>query len=263
MGSAAQSTDKSRARRKTIGLAVQLAGAILAISSVFVAAFSSQVGATTLSTGTVTVRIPSSGAVADSPLSEQEVVEVEVAPNAVLKRTSLETAGYQSGAVPIRVEECADSGGTVGNLPTKASSCDPTTLESVGVIQPDGSLVLKTFTVLMVPDVQLLGPSTGIQCDASHECVLGIFSDQNDFQKPHLFSAPFLIDQSTTPASATSSSGSTANGTNSGSTATVASASASPVLANTGSPTLWPWLLGSGAALIIVGTLMRLGLRRA
>jgi hypothetical protein len=256
-------TTKTPEFRRRAGLAVQLLGAVLAVSAVAVTVLSSHAGATTLSNSIVTLRLASSGDVADNPLSDGEVVDVAVAANSELKRSSLEAAGYPSGAVPIKMLECADSGGEASNLPTEPTECDPTTVAATAILQSDGSLLLKGFTIYALPDLAVLGPSNGTVCDASHECVVGIFSDQNDFTKPHIFSAPFEVASS--PASDSDTAGSAANtpgtGANSNATSSSGSAGASVALANTGSPTLWPWLVGLGAAMFIGGTVMRLNRR--
>jgi hypothetical protein len=265
MSSLVRKPEDRPALRIKVGQFVQLAGALLALSALAVALFSSHAGATTVSNNTVTVKMASSGAVAVSPLSDGAVVDISVAANSELDRSSLAAAGYPSGAVPIKVLECEDSGGTSENLPTKATECEPETIDSTANGQANGSLFVKGFTVYALPDPSVLGASSGTVCDASHECVLGIFANQNDFSKPHIFSAPFEVtpgspsandpggssDQGTSVKSATDSS-TVSSG------ASASSAASSATLANTGSPTIWPWLLVSGAALLIGGTGMRL-----
>ena len=116
----------------------------------------------------------------------------------------------------------------------------------------------KGFTIYALPDPTDLGASNGTVCDdAEHQCVLGFFSNQNDFSKPHLFSAPFQV-TSTSASSYRSihqcvrcvelrSAG--------GASAEVSVPPAT--LADTGGPTLWPWLLGAGFVLLLVGSALR------
>jgi len=249
-------------------LALQIIGAVLVVSSVIVGVFASHAGAAALSNGSVTIKVASNGSVATSPLNDGQVVDVSVAPNSALSRSSLEAAGFQSGAVPIKVLECADLNGQAANLPTKPADCEPTTIRAVGGADANGSVLVKGYTIYALPDEADLGSSSGTVCDnTQHQCVLGIFSNQHDFTKPHVFSAPFQVTPSGLPngAIATSSSGSSSSSSaGSGSGSGSASSGASPgvsvppaTLANTGGPTLWPWLLGAGCVLLIVGSALR------
>jgi len=250
-------------------------GAVLVVSSVIVGVFSSHAGAASLNNGTVAIEVPPHDALATTPLTDQQVVDVVVGPNSTLSRSSLEQAGFPSGAVPIKVVECADLDGQVANLPKVPSDCDGSTLVAVPGVQANGSLFVKGFTIFALPDALKLGASNGTVCDdAVHQCVLGVFSDQTNFGKPHLFSAPFQIvstsDNQTAPTGATSASGSAAGGTSgsaasSGSAPGGASAQVSvtaATLADTGGPTLWPWLLGAGLLLLVAGAVLRQVQRR-
>jgi len=260
-----QKATKSPEWRRKAGLTAQVLGALLVVSSLAAAVFSSGAGASTLSNSVVTVKVASSGAVAQSPLSDKENVDISVAANSELGRPSLEAAGFPSGAVPIKLLECADSGGLSTNLPTEAAECDPGTIDSTADVQANGSLLVKGFTVYALPDTAALGASNGTTCDDSHECVIGIFANQNDFSKPHIFSAPFQVTASATSASSAGGSSNQGISTKSSTASTSASAAlsaSSATLANTGSPTIWPWLLGAGAALLIGGTGVRLSRRR-
>ena len=242
--------------------ALQILGAVLVVSSIIVGVFSSHAGAAQLTNGTVTLKISSSGAVATNPLANHEVVDLSVAANSTLSRSSLEDAGFPSGAVVIKVLECADPDGQEANLPKKPTDCEPETIDSVPGAQENGSLFLKGFTMYALPDPVDLGVSNGTVCDAQHQCVLGFFSNQNDFSKPHLFSAPFQV------VSSGASTGASGNGTGStsgsGASSSASTGGASPevsvpaaTLANTGGPTLWPWLLGAGGVLLLVGSALR------
>jgi hypothetical protein len=251
-------------QRRRVPLALQVLGAVLVVSSVIVGVFSSHAGAADLSNGVVTLQT-SSGSAAENPLANNQVVNVSVGPNSTLSRSSLEAAGFPSGVVGMKVIQCADPGGQVANLPQDLTSCAPTTIETGPGPQADGSVSIEGVLIYTVPNVAVLGPSNGTVCDASHECVLGIFSDQEDFTKPHLFSAPFYVTGGTgTPSSGSSATGPSSSGSSASSGSQAASAGASPgvsvqpaTLANTGAPALWPWLLGAGCILLLVGSTLR------
>ena len=251
---------------RRVTLALQLLGAVLVISSVIVGAFASHAGATDLSNGPVTLQT-SGGSTAQNPLMNNQAVNVSIGPNSTLSRSSLEAAGFPSGVVGMKVLQCADPGGQVANLPQRLASCAPGTLVNGTLPHEDGSLSIQGFTIYTVPNDAVLGPSNGTVCDAQHQCVLGIFSNQEDFSKPHLFSAPFEISGGTgaasTGASTTGSSDSAGSQTNSTSSQTNSAGASAGVsvsaatLANTGTPTLWPWLLGAGCVLLLLGSGLR------
>src|ERR1700728_1576932 len=181
-------------------LVLQVLGVTLVFSSVIVGVFASHAGASSLSNGTVTLNIASNGAVATSPLADGQIVDVTVAPNSTLSQSSLEAAGFPSGVVPLKVLECADLDGSVANLPKDPTDCEPATIRAASNVAENGSLLLKGFTIYALPDAADLGASSGTVCDNTvHQCVLGIFSNQLEFAKPHLFSAPFQVTPSGLP----------------------------------------------------------------
>jgi hypothetical protein len=242
-------------------LGLQLLGAVLVVTSVVVGLFTSHAGATALSNGSVTLEV-SGHSVATNPLVSHQLVTVSVAPNSTLSRSSLEAAGFPSGAVAIKILECADPGGQAANLPTNETKCEPETIDPNGTAQQDGSMAEPGYTIYALPDPTDLGVSNGTVCDMAHQCVLGIFSNQRDFTKPHLFSAPFQIASTSASGGATSTTTPSASGVGSAATGASAGVSVPPAtLANTGGPTLWPWLLGAGAILLVAGTALR-GFRR-
>ncbi len=244
---------------RRVSLALQLLGAVFVVSAIFVGVFSSHASAAPLSNGTVTLKVSPSGVVATNPLVNHQVVDLSVAPNSTLSQSSLESAGFPSGAVAIKVLECSDLGGQQANLPKQPTDCEPETIDSQAGVGADGSFFLKGYTIYALPDGADLGVSNGTMCDdAEHQCVLGFFSNQNDFTKPHLFSAPFQVQS--TAASNGAGSTSAASGSSSGSTTGGAAAGVSvppATLANTGGPTLWPWLLGVGFVLLVAGSALR------
>ena len=195
-----------------VALTLQLLGAVLVVSSIVVGVFASHAGAAALTNGMVALKDGSSGAVATNPLVNHQVVDLSVAANSTLNRSSLEAAGFPSGAVPIKVLECSDIGGQVTNLPKKPTDCEPETIDAVAGAQQNGSLFVKGFTIYALPDPVDLGVSNGTVCDdAEHQCVLGFFSNQNDFSKPHLFSGPFQVTSTGTSNGAGSTNGSGAS----------------------------------------------------
>ncbi len=254
-----QTAPGRRVPARRLPLALQLLGALLVISAIVVGLFASHAGAAPLTNGTVAIKTGSGGAVANNPLAHQQVVDLAVAPNSTLSRSSLEAAGFPSGAVAIKVLECSDLGGQQANLPKKPTDCEPGTIDSISGAAPDGSLFIKGYTIYALPDPTDLGVPSGTICDdAEHQCVLGFFSNQNDFTKPHLFSGPFQV---TAAAAAGGASTSTAGTASSGSATTGGASAAVSVppatLADTGGPTLWPWLLGAGGVLLVVGSTLR------
>jgi hypothetical protein len=244
-----------RSRSRLLALGLQLLGAILVATSVILGVFVSHAGAADLSNGTVAIET-SAGSVATSPLSMHQVVTVKVGPNSTMSRSSLEAAGFPSGAVPIKIIECADPGGTTANLPLSEKQCEPETIDPNGTVLENGSMVEPGYTIYSLPDTAELGNSSGTVCDMEHECVLGIFSNQLDFTKPHLFSAPFFVNPTSTSGGSTSATtAATTPTTTPGASAAVSVPAAQ--LANTGGPDLWPWLLGAGVIMLVAGTALR------
>ncbi len=142
-------------------------------------------GTVTLSTiGTVTP---------NTPYSSGQSINISVVANTTMDQASLAAAGFPSGAVNIKFLECADPGGLASNLPTKPAGCEPETIGTIAAANVDGSMTFLNYEVLALPDPNL-GSSNGTVCDNDlNPCVIGIFSNQNDFSKPHIFSAPFYV----------------------------------------------------------------------
>jgi hypothetical protein len=130
-----------------------------------------------------------------TPYTSGQTIDLVVGANTTMNNAAMVAAGYPSGADPIKFLECADPGGTTANLPIKPTQCEPATVESNSGAGADGSMSLtgaNGYTVYALPDSAL--GSNGTVCgSASNPCVIGIFADQNDFTKPHLFSAPFQV----------------------------------------------------------------------
>ncbi|MGA2522131.1 MAG: hypothetical protein ABSG81_15095 [Acidimicrobiales bacterium] len=143
-------------------------------------------GSTTLSTiGEVT---------SNAPYSSGQNIDVSVAANSTLDLSNLEANGY-TGEPAMKAVECADPDGLSSNLPsTPTGHCDGQTILSTSAVNSDGSFVINDYTVYALPDNATFGegPNSTPVCGVGTEaCVLYLGPAQNDFSKPHLFSAPF------------------------------------------------------------------------
>jgi hypothetical protein len=248
-----------------LGLIAQFVGALLILGSIIAVVFSSNAGASSLSNGVVALTEGTGSVVASNPLASHQVISIVVGPNSTLDRSALEAAGFPSGAVAIKAIECADPGGLTSNLPKKPTDCEPLTVKTTIHIESNGSVYIPGYVIYALPDITDMGSSNGTACDDSdHQCVVGMFTNQNDFTKPHLFSGPFQVTAATTSGDGqqTGSTGQGASGNSSAGTVSAGVSVPPATLAFTGSPTLWPWLLGSGIVLLLVGTGLRLAKRR-
>jgi hypothetical protein len=197
----------------------------------------SEAGGAALANGSVTLTAggPGETNTVVSPLVSEVPINVVVGPNSKLARPAVEAAGYPSGAVPVKFLECADPGGTTANLPTKSTQCEPETVISSANLRADGSIVMRNYLILALPD-PALGSSSGTTCDMQHACVIGIFTNYNDFTKPHLFSSAFDVAPATSSSngsagtSGASGSGSRSSSGSSGSGGSGASNGGSTVL---------------------------------
>jgi hypothetical protein len=136
--------------------------------------------------------VPSSvipiGASTPGPFASGQVVEVKIPANPT----------FAAGA-GINIVECAAPAGVA---PTDPSQCDGLTLQPDTILAAaDGSVDYTVtgstsgFTMFALPDTTLLGESAAGTpvCNLSHECVLYIGENQNDFTVPHFFSQPFFV----------------------------------------------------------------------
>ena len=174
-------------------------------------------GANTLTSGDGNTTLTTQGTVASgAPYSSGQIIDLNVAANNVLSASNLFASGtpgcsqLSAGPPPTYscsgnyyVEECTNPGGTTTSLPTGASGCEAATLATGGK-NADGHLSLiggNGPTIFDLPDPGTLGSATMTgTCDvAPNQCVLGIFAENpqagNGFAYPHLFSAPFQVDQ--------------------------------------------------------------------
>ena len=246
---------------RRVPLALQLLGAVLVVSSIFVGVFASHAGAAALSNGTVALKVSSSGAVATNPLANHQVVDLAVAANSTLSRSSSRPPDSRAEPCPSRSSSVPISAGRRRISPRSRLTASRRRSIPCRVRRRTGVCSLKGFTIYALPDPADLGVSNGTVCDdAEHQCVLGFFSNQNDFSKPHLFSAPFQVTSTGAATVAPHRPPARQVPSGSGSAAGGASAAVSvppATLANTGGPTLWPWLLGAGFVLLLVGSALR------
>ena len=184
-----------RSSRARFGVRLVLALAL--IGAVFSIATITGSEASTLTSGDGFTSLSTQGTVAaNTPYTSGQVINIDIAANSTMSTANL-IANNGGLTGPIKFLECADPGGLPANLPTKSTECEPGTVQPIAGLSSDGSGHLDGsggYTVYALPDVATLGPSNGTICDAGlNPCVIGIFANQNDFTKPHLFSAPFYV----------------------------------------------------------------------
>jgi hypothetical protein len=156
-----------------------LLSAGLALSLALVAGCSSSSSATT--TGPA---VAINGSFSVSTLHAGQVITVSVGANKVFEPL-----------LAVNIIECSDPGGQVSKLPVSLSHCDENTVQGNTVIaKSDGSAHESGYTIYRLPSSVLgEGKTVTPNCDATHECVLYVGQDQDDFTKPKAFSAPFLV----------------------------------------------------------------------
>ena len=126
---------------------------------------------------------------AGTPFSSGQTIAVDIPSNSNL----------QPGA-SIKILECSDANGTVGNLPQNVSQCDGNTIQGDTVlVNSDGSVDYSNYTVYALPDFHSLGESKDGQpvCNTTHLCVLYVGQNQLDFRAPHFWSKPFKVSLTT------------------------------------------------------------------
>jgi len=154
-------------------------------------------GANTLTSSDGNTNLTTIGTItAGTPYSSGQTITVATIANSVINNAN-EPPAFQGGN--FYLEECVDPGGTPAGLPTNAGGCEAATLTPV-TKTPSGA-ISKAFIVYDLPDPGTLGtPTLTGTCDvAPNQCVVGIFSGNpqqgTNFNAPHLFSAPFQMDQ--------------------------------------------------------------------
>lgn len=124
------------------------------------------------------------GSAGPSTFHDGQAITVSVGPNKVYEPLII-----------VNIIQCSDPGGQASKLPTSLSHCDENTIQGNSVIvKPDGSVHETGYTIYRLPTSTLgEGKTVTPICDATHECVLYVGQDQNDFTKPKAFSAPFFV----------------------------------------------------------------------
>ena len=181
--------------RKLMTRGVAYGAAGLAVAMSFTFALAGPASAGTLVSGPVT--LSTTGTVtANTAYASGQSINIAVAANTTMDNASLVAAGFPSGAVSIKALECADPGGITANLPTKPSECDPNTISSIAGANADGSFNFTGYPVYSLPNVNTFGEPTNATpvCGIPpNYCVIGLFSNYNDFSKPLVFSAAFVV----------------------------------------------------------------------
>ncbi len=155
-------------------------------------------GAVTVTTiGTVT---------ANSPFSSGQSINIAVAANTTLDAASVNAA---NAGGQITIEECVAVNGVAPTTPD--SNCDGLTSQVTSNLNADGSFTYSDtvgggpYTVYALPDTVKLFesrahvPACGL---APNWCILYIGVAPLDFSKPHLFSAPFVVQPNATDSGA-------------------------------------------------------------
>ena len=106
------------------------------------------------------------------------------------------TGSEAPGPTGLAIIECADPGGSAGNLPTDSGSqCDASTVtgSQINVSGANGSFSAP-YTIFQLTEAT----GSTINCDATDFCVLWVGVDYNNefLSGPHVFSAPFEVNQS-------------------------------------------------------------------
>lgn len=171
----------------------------------------------------------------------------------------------------VNIIECADPGGTVANLPVNDSTCNGQTIQGGTLyVGAGGAVTEHGYILYKLPSAALDDlPGWLPDCDATHECVLFVGVDQNDFTQPHVFSAPFSIepaDAGSTTSTSTSTTSQPSAGVSLQAPSAGGGASGDPgspggSLAFTGVSGTLAWPAGAGLALLAVGSAGRRRLR--
>jgi hypothetical protein len=119
-----------------------------------------------------------------SSYRDGQVITVTVGPNK-----------YFAPYARIIILQCGDPGGTTANLPTSSSTCDGNTVPGPSVlVNKDGSFSTTYQKIFALPDPQIGdSPDSVPVCNKTHECVLYVGQNQNNFSAPKVFSAPFTV----------------------------------------------------------------------
>jgi len=224
-------------------------------------ACSNNAGASTFVNGPVTLT-PTTPLASGQNLSSGQTIDISVSANSTLDQSSLAAAGIPSGVAVMRALECDDPNGLTSKLPTsEAYHCDGNTLMATSYVNADGSFKIDDFVVYSLPDKPTFDEGSGslpVCGTEANQCVLYIGPNPQDFTKPHLFSAPFLV----TPTANDQGLGVSGNGGSNGLASAASEAGSNGgTLAYTGGPGTTLMMLGTGMLLAVGGTAARRRLR--
>jgi hypothetical protein len=152
--------------------------AIVAALGLITAACSGSVNSQTDGVPLTIASAPSGG------YADGQTLSISVGPNSLFKP-------YSS----IKIIQCADPGGGASGLPKSVKTCDGNTIQG-NTVSPgrDGSFSEHGYVIYRLPNAQLAEDPSGIPvCNSTHPCVLYIGQNQEDFTKPKIFSAPFIV----------------------------------------------------------------------
>jgi len=127
---------------------------------------------------------PSSGQTVTpgTPFSSGQTISVQVPANTAL-----------NASATVAVVECGAPGGVP---PTQPSACDTSTIQGDTIIPAaDGSFTYDNYQLFALPDALSLGENATHTpvCDLTHECVLYIGNNFNDFTLPHFWSQGYFV----------------------------------------------------------------------
>jgi hypothetical protein len=114
-----------------------------------------------------------------------ELIDVKVGPNKTFTPN-----------LKVNILECSDPGGTKAHLPKSVADCDGNTIQGGTIlINSNGSFSKNDYPVFALPN-HALGEEATWQpvCNLTHQCVLYVGENQEDFTQPKLFSAPFTVE---------------------------------------------------------------------
>jgi hypothetical protein len=118
----------------------------------------------------------------------QQLISVAVGPNHFFKPYSR-----------VNILECADPDGKKKNLPTNANTCDGNTIQGNTIlVNKNGSFSEPGYELFALPNKPQLGelPDDQPVCNQKKSCVLYIGENQENFNSPKMFSAPFVMQPS-------------------------------------------------------------------
>ncbi len=164
-------------RLARFGTAARVSAAVVAIAVLSIAS---------LPAGAVS---PPHLTITSGPFRSGQLISVAVGPNHFFKPYSR-----------VNILECADPGGKKKDLPTSAKTCDGNTIQSNTIlVNTNGSFSEHGYELFALPNESQLGELADGQpvCNQEKSCVLYIGENQENFNSPKVFSAPFQLRQST------------------------------------------------------------------